>query len=117
MSKKIGFDSIKVAAKEIAKNPDAQKFVKNATPSSSTAPKPASSNTRKLVVDGQLSNRDKTCRKPIQLYIKNDIANWIEDHCSAGRGGQQIMLNYLIRAGIEKIEQQFEESGVIFTEE
>lgn len=136
---KLGLNSLKNEANNIVANEEARKFVHGAnltdnksveTEVSSTlsnASKKSTSSKRKtqkpakkqpkLVVEGQLRNRGKTCQKPIQLYVRNELAEWIEENAMAGRGGNQILINYLIKRGIEAIEEEYDEDGMIFANE
>lgn len=136
---KLGLNSLKNEANNIVANEEARKFVQGAnltdnkpveTEASSTPSnrsKKSTSSKRKtqkpakkqpkLVVEGQLRNRNQTCQKPIQLYIRNELAQWMEENAMAGRGGNQILINYLIKRGIESIEEEYEDSGMIFANE
>ena len=38
-------------------------------------------------------------------------------HASAGRGGNQILINYLIKRGIQVVEEEYAESGIILADE
>lgn len=136
---KLGLGSLKNEANNIVKNEEARKFVQGANltdntpvetePSSnpSNRSKKSTSSRRKtkkppkkqpkLVVEGQLRNRNQTCQKPIQLYIRNELAEWMEENAMAGRGGNQILINYLIKRGIEAIEDEYDEDGMIFANE
>ncbi len=136
---KLGLNSLKNEANNIVKNEEARKFVQGAnltdnkpveTEASSTPSNPSRKSTSsrrktkkqakkqpKLVVEGQLRNRNQTCTKPIQLYIRNELAEWMEENAMAGRGGNQILINYLIKRGIEAIEDEYDEDGMIFANE
>ncbi len=133
---KLGLTSLKNEANNIVANEEARKFVQGANLTDnksvetevSTPPKPPSTSSKKkkpkpakkqpkLVVEGQLRNRNQTCQKPIQLYIRNELAQWMEENAMAGRGGNQILINYLIKRGIESIEEEYEDSGMIFANE
>ncbi|NJM67556.1 MAG: hypothetical protein HC851_18730 [Acaryochloris sp. RU_4_1] len=123
---KMNFGSISEQARQVANDQDAQSFVRGAknsknelelTKPKQTTKKLSSRSTPKLVVEGYLKNRKESCGDPIQLYILNDIAQWMEDHAKAGKGGNQILINYLIRKGIKAVEQEYENTGVIFASE
>lgn len=122
--KKLGFSSIKAEAAAVSSNKAAQEFVNAAVPAVAsgsvvTITTPASEPTkeRMLVVEGYLKDRSETCQKPIQLYLRNPYADWMQQHASSGRGGQQILINYLIRRGIEAVERDFGDKGIIFATE
>lgn len=123
---KMNFGSITEQARKVASDQEAQNFVQGAKNAKSeqkaTVPKQAVKKTEsktvpKLVVEGYLKNRKESCGDPIQLYILNDLAKWMEDHAKAGRGGNQILINYLIRRGIEAVETEYDDTGVIFASE
>lgn len=123
---KMNFSSITEQAQQLANNQDAQSFVQGANTEKKDATKQQSKPTEKktikkatpkLMVEGYLKNRKESCGDPIQLYILKDLAQWMEDHAKAGRGGNQILINYLIRKGIEAVEEEYEESGIIFASE
>ena len=133
---KLGLTSLKNEANNIVANEEARKFVQGANLTNnksvetevSKPPKPTSTSSKKkkqkptkkqpkLVVEGQLRNRSQTCQKPIQLYIRNELAEWMEENAMAGRGGNQILINYLIKRGIESIEEEYDEEGMIFANE
>ena len=120
MSNKLGLSKITDRAKQVAENPEALDFVHAAKSNQSQQP-PASPKApnkgRKLIIEGSLKNRGEHCQKPQQIYLRNEYAEWIKSHVTAGRGGQQITLNYLIRRGIEAVEADYEKSGLIFAEE
>ena len=127
---KLGLNSLKTEANNIVANEEAQKFVQGAvrkseansdsvkTKKTRTSAKKTShkipKKQPKLVVEGQLRNRSQTCQKPIQLYVRNELAQWMEENATAGRGGNQILINYLIKRGIQAIEEEYEELGLIF---
>lgn len=122
----MNFGSITEQARKVANDQEAQNFVQGAKNAKSeqkaTVPKQALKKTEgkavpKLVVEGYLKNRKESCGDPIQLYILNDLAKWMEDHAKAGRGGNQILINYLIRKGIEAVEEEYDDTGVIFASE
>lgn len=122
----MNFGSITEQARQVASDQEAQNFVQGAKKAKSeqdaTVPKQVVKKTEgktipKLVVEGYLKNRKESCGDPIQLYILNDLAKWMEDHAKAGRGGNQILINYLIRKGIEAVEEEYDDTGVIFTSE
>lgn len=114
---KIGFSSITQEATAIANNPNAKSFVEEAD-----KPKPAPANTlankqshqKMLVLEGYLKDRNVNCQRPIQLYLLNEIASWISNNVNGGRGGQQLIINYLLKKGIESVETHFQKEGVIF---
>lgn len=119
MSKnKLNLSSLKEQANKVATDEEAKKFVQGAksNPESELA-SAEKSKERKLIVEGQLKNRSETCQKPIQLYLRNEHADWIDKHTVAGRGGLQITINYLVRRGIEAVEEEYEANGIIFVEE
>lgn len=122
----MNFGSITEQARKVASDQEAQNFVQGAKNAKSeqevAVPKQAVKKTEgkaapKLVVEGYLKNRKESCGDPIQLYILNDLAKWMEDHAKAGRGGNQILINYLIRKGIEAVEEEYDDTGVIFASE
>jgi len=41
----------------------------------------------------------------------------MQRHASAGRGGNQILINYLIKRGIQAVEQEYTAHGIIFADE
>ena len=136
---KLDFSGIKAEAVKIAEDEAAKNFVKGALRNNLASVLPTSDekNTnenkerhkmlnekniikkqpKKLVVDGLLKNRNEICQKPIQLYIKKELTEWIDTYTSSGRGGQQIMLNYLIKRGIEAVEEQYKTNGIVFADE
>lgn len=118
---KLNFKSIKEEAKKLANNESAKKFIKGARKdtdkNSEHEDLEYSEKTIKLVVEGLLKNRNRICQKPMQFYIKKEVMAWINRHTATGRGGQQIMLNFLIKKGIEAIEKEYEDSGVVFAKE
>ena len=116
---KLNLNSLKEQANQLATNEDAKKFVQGAK-SKPISPEPKSAKTnkeRKLIVEGQLKNRDQTCQKPIQLYLRNEHAEWIQKHAIAGRGGLQILINHLVKRGIDSVEQEYESKGIVFAED
>lgn len=58
-----------------------------------------------LIVEGYLKNR-REASSPIQLYLRHEADRWVKAHAIAGRGGQQIVLNYLIARGIAAVEAE-----------
>ena len=70
-----------------------------------------------LVVEGHLHHRSVNCQSPMQLYLRNELAAWMQRHASAGRGGNQILINYLIKRGIQAVEQEYTAHGIIFADE
>jgi hypothetical protein len=72
---------------------------------------------KKPLVEGHLRNRNESCHNPIQLYLRNELFDWIEQNATAGRGGTQIVINYLVRRGIEAVEKEFQENGIVFADE
>ena len=140
MTGKLGLDSIKDQAIAVASDEAAQAFVKGAksiseelddssVSSVSSAPKRENSSKKKrrkstrkkiepkLIVQGQLKNRTATCNKPIQLYVLNENMKWMDTFASTGKGGKQILINYLIKRGIQSVEEEFEKHGLIFADE
>jgi hypothetical protein len=121
----LGLGGIKEQALAIANSEGAQDFVKgamlNTTPTKVQAETPVpfqkAKKQRKLVVDGHLRNRNESCHNPIQLYLRNELFDWIEQNATAGRGGTQIVINYLVRRGIEAVEKEFQENGIVFADE
>lgn len=120
---RFGFGNIRAEAASIAANPNAQQFVNTAkSTTSSTSSDRAllaepSKGERKLVVDGHLKNRNQSCQPPMQLYLRNELAEWMKRHASAGRGGNQILINYLIKRGIQAVEEEYVENGIILADE
>jgi hypothetical protein len=120
---KFGFDNIRAEAASIAANPNAQEFVNTAksgiakAPSSKVSLAESYKGERKLVVDGHLKNRNQSCQPPMQLYLRNELAEWMKRHASAGRGGNQILINYLIKRGIQVVEEEYAENGIILADE
>ena len=120
---KFGFDNIKAEAASIAANPNAQEFVNTAKSGAYTTLDNKESlaesdkGERKLVVDGHLKNRNQSCQSPMQLYLRNELAEWMKRHASAGRGGNQILINYLIKRGIQVVEEEYAENGIILADE
>jgi hypothetical protein len=120
---KFGFGNIRAEAASIAADPNAQRFVntaKSRTASTSSDKEPLaepSKGERKLVVDGHLKNRNQSCQPPMQLYLRNELAEWMKRHASAGRGGNQILINYLIKRGIQAVEEEYMEDGIILADE
>ena len=49
--------------------------------------------------------------------LRNELAAWMQRHASAGRGGNQILINYLIKRGIQAVEQEYTAHGIIFADE
>ena len=121
--KKLGFSSIKAEAAAVSSNKAAQQFVDAAATVASgsvvtiTTSASEPSKERMLVVEGYLKDRGETCQKPIQLYLRNSYAEWMQQHASSGRGGQQILINYLIRRGIDAVERDYQQDGIIFATE
>ena len=117
------FSNIKAEAESISANPHAQQFVNaaKATTSSTSSDELSraepSKRERKLVVDGYLKNRNQSCQPPMQLYLRNELAEWMKRHASAGRGGNQILINYLIKRGIQAVEDEYDENGIILADE
>ena len=116
---KLNLGSLKQQANQIAANQEAIDFVQGASSKAITpqAESPEKKKERKLIVEGQLKNRSQTCIKPIQLYLRNEYAAWIQNHAVAGRGGLQIMINYLVRRGIEAVEKEYTSNGMVFADE
>lgn len=121
--KKQGFANIRAEAASIAADPQAQQFVNaaQAVPPVAASPVRPSAEERKgermLVVEGHLTNRGASCQPPLQLYLRNELAAWMKRHASAGRGGNQILINYLIKRGIQAVEQEYTTHGIIFADE
>jgi hypothetical protein len=135
---KLGFNSIRAEAEALAGNKGAQDFVQGAAPApAAAAAKPirakagaaearsearpakisSSSHGRKLILEGWLKDRAQNCGRPLQLYLRNALAEWIARHASGGKGGQQLVINYLIERGIEAVEKDYARSGTIFVSE
>ena len=119
---KMDFRSIKEESAKIADDVSAKEFIKGAQESKSPDPikfkvEEQKKKEIKLVVEGLLKNRSETCQKPIQFYIKKDLMEWINKHATSGRGGQQIMLNFLIKKGIEFIECEYMNNGIDLAKE
>jgi len=53
----------------------------------------------------------------MQLYLRNELAAWMRRHASAGRGGNQILINYLLKRGIQAVEQEYRAQGILFVDE
>jgi hypothetical protein len=121
--KKQGFANIRAEAESIAADPQAQQFVNaaQAVPPVTSSPMQPSAEERRgermLVVEGHLKNRSASCQPPLQLYLRNELAAWMKRHASAGRGGNQILINYLIKRGIQAVEQEYTAHGIIFADE
>lgn len=121
--KRQGFANIRAEAASLAMDPQAQQFVNAAQTTPSVVPEalPPPRDTlkgeRMLVVEGHLKNRSTNCQPPMQLYLRNELAAWIKRHASAGRGGNQILLNYLIRRGIQAVEHEYQQQGILFVDE
>lgn len=117
--RKLGFSGIKAEAQTVSKA--AQEFVNAASPvlavseSAIAVPEPAKE--RMLVLEGYLKDRGESCQKPMQLYLRTTYAEWMQRHASSGRGGQQILINYLIRRGIEAVERDYDQNGILFATE
>ncbi len=110
MAEKLNLSSLKAKA-------EAESFV-----SAANAPMPAEAKSDsgaagdvRLIVEGYLKNRRDTCRPAIQFFLSNSSADWIDQHAIAGRGGAQIVLNYLIQRGIEAVERDFSEKGPVIS--
>lgn len=118
---KQGFANIKAEAASLALDPQAQQFVNAAQPSlpparPSAPPEDRRKGERMLVVEGHLKNRGASCQPPMQLYLRNALAAWMKRHASAGRGGNQILINYLIHRGIQAVEQEYQTHGILFVD-
>lgn len=100
---KLNLTSIKTAPQP-PEDPAAVAFVAGAAPVIAKAPR---AHDTYLIVEGYLKARRETCRPPMQLYLKNDIADWIDQHTIAGRGGAQIVINYLLQRGIDAINGEY----------
>ena len=120
--KKQGFTNIKAEAASLAVDPQAQQFVNAAQTRTLALPAPSRSagdnakGERMLVVEGHLKHRGISCQPPIQLYLRNELAAWMKRHASAGRGGNQILINYLIQRGIQAVEQEYSTQGILFVD-
>ncbi len=121
--KKQGFANIRAEAASMAADPQAQQFVNAAKvapafPAGSVRPSVEEARgERMLVVEGHLHHRSVNCQPPMQLYLRNELAAWMQRHASAGRGGNQILINYLIKRGIQAVEQEYTAHGIIFADE
>ena len=121
--KKQGFANIRAEAASMAADPQAQHFVNAAKvapafPAGSGRPSVEEARgERMLVVEGHLHHRSVNCQPPMQLYLRNELAAWMQRHASAGRGGNQILINYLIKRGIQAVEQEYTAHGIIFADE
>jgi hypothetical protein len=120
--KKQGFANIRAEAASLARDPQAQQFVNAAQSTPPVLPddRPPGDTLkgeRMLVVEGHLKNRSTSCEAPMQLYLRKELAAWMKRHASAGRGGNQSLINYLIRRGIEAVEQEYRTQGILFVEE
>ena len=121
--KKQGFANIRAEAASMAADPQAQQFVNAAKvaptfPAGSGRPSVEEARgERMLVVEGHLHHRSVNCQPPMQLYLRNELAAWMQRHASAGRGGNQILINYLIKRGIQAVEQEYTTHGIIFADE
>ena len=121
--KKQGFANIRAEAASMAAYPQAQQFVNAAKvapafPAGSGRPSVEEARgERMLVVEGHLHHRSVNCQPPMQLYLRNELAAWMQRHASAGRGGNQILINYLIKRGIQAVEQEYTAHGIIFADE
>ena len=121
--KKQGFANIRAEAASMAADPQAQQFVNAAKvapafPAGSVrSPVEEARGERMLVVEGHLHHRSVNCQPPMQLYLRNELAAWMQRHASAGRGGNQILINYLIKRGIQAVEQEYTAHGIIFADE
>lgn len=122
-AKKQGFANIRAEAASIAVDAQAQQFVNAAhatPPVLSGHVRPAAERPkgeRMLVVEGHLKNRSASCQPPMQLYVRNELAEWMHRHASAGRGGNQILINYLIKRGIQAVEHEYTTHGILFADE
>ena len=120
--RKQGFANIRAEAESIAADPQAQQFVNAAhaaSPVRSSHITPSAESTKRermLVVEGHLKNRNASCQPPMQLYLRNELAEWMQRHASAGRGGNQILINYLIKRGIQAVEHEYTTHGIIFAD-
>jgi hypothetical protein len=121
--KKQGFANIRAEAASMAADPQAQQFVDAAKVASTFPAGPGrpsieeARGERMLVVEGHLHHRSVNCQPPMQLYLRNELAAWMQRHASAGRGGNQILINYLIKRGIQAVEQEYTAHGIIFADE
>jgi len=121
--KKQGFANIRAEAASMAADPQAQQFVNAAKvapafPAGSVrSPVEEARGERMLVVEGHLHHRSVNCQPPMQLYLRNELAAWMQRHASAGRGGNQILINYLIKRGIQAVEHEYAAHGIIFADE
>ena len=121
--KKQGFANIRAEAASLAVDPQAQQFVNAAQAMSPVLPDHLPSpvdrlkGERMLVVEGHLKNRSTSCQPPMQLYLRNELAAWMKRHASAGRGGNQILINYLLKRGIQAVEQEYRAQGILFVDE
>ncbi|MGE3542189.1 MAG: hypothetical protein AB7N91_32840 [Candidatus Tectimicrobiota bacterium] len=119
---KQGFANIRAEAASLAVDPHAQQFVNAAQspPSGPPNPVPPPVDRRKgermLVVEGHLKNRRTSCQPPMQLYLRNELAAWMQRHASAGRGGNQILINYLLQRGIQAVEHDYRTQGILFVD-
>jgi hypothetical protein len=115
-SEKLNLGALRAKSEEIANNPEAQAFVKAAaTPPEK--PKPQPKPAHKLMVIGHLQNRSERCRAPIQLHLLRESADWIDQNTLAGRGGVQASINYLIRRGIQAVEEEYQAKGQMIVDE
>jgi|GraSoiStandDraft_16_1057320.scaffolds.fasta_scaffold878522_2 hypothetical protein len=81
-------------------NPSLEEFIEGASKETTAkkARKRTSNKDLLLILTGAL--RREECTKPILLFPKNDIKQDIEKYCS---GNNQVIFNYLLRKGLDKI--------------
>ncbi len=77
---------------------DADEFV-NKTQKSKSESSVARDYGIKLITSGRLDKKNFPC-KPMNLHIDQRLDEWLEHHRA---GNRQLMLNFLIAKGIEKI--------------
>jgi hypothetical protein len=113
-SSKLGLDTLKEETRRITEDPQAREFVNEAQRKQHEPAPPE----KILVVEGYLKNRASACRPQQQLFLLNELADWVDSRASGGRGGVQMVINYLISRGIESVEKEHrDKGGVIFVPE
>lgn len=123
MPNKMNFNSIVTQAESLANNEDAQAFVKAAAEKTHSVGEKATNKSKKSKSKGTSDNNGKlfaTCRLPragstaLKLFLKEDIANWLK---GSSEGSSAVVINYLLRRGIDSISDELANGDVIITQD
>ena len=103
---KLGTEDLRKKAREVSDDPNARRFVQAAE----ERDKPHTDKKPKLIVAGNIKNRRDSCRAPIQLYLTNDVAGWMDDHAL---GNTQVVINTLLRRAIVQLQAESSPAPVV----